>query len=235
MAHLNTVFKANGYTSQCIKPLLRKNYKHRQLQSSATEGEHKPPEEEKRYLCLPYVRGVSERIDRVCKSIDSVKIKTSFKPVKTLTQVLNRVKNKVPNEQRKGVVYEVPCEDCEQSYVGETGRTLKKRIVEHKAAVKKEDNKNGIAVHVKNTKHHIDWDGARVISNEMQYWQRRIVEAISIQTRPQTMNLDCGLKLNDTWQSVLNITPSSPCVLYFHRVVCVFMFIVMFYCLWTFY
>ena len=101
MAHLNTVFKANGYTSQCIKPLLRKNYKHCQLQSSATEGEHKPPEEEKRYLCLPYVRGVSERIDRVCKSIDSVKIKTSFKPVKTLRQVLNRVKNKVPNEQRK--------------------------------------------------------------------------------------------------------------------------------------
>jgi hypothetical protein len=32
--------------------------------------------------------------------------------------------------------------------VGETGRTLKKRIVAHKAAVKKEDNKNGIAVHV---------------------------------------------------------------------------------------
>ena len=58
--------------------------------------------------------------------------------------------------------------------VGQTGRTLKKRIVEHKATVKKEDNKNGIAVHVKNTKHHIDWDGARVISNEMQNWQRRV-------------------------------------------------------------
>ena len=68
------------------------------------------------------------------------------------------------------------------TYVGETGRTLKKRIGEYKAAVKKEDNKNRIAVHVKNTKHHIDWDGARVISNEMQYWRRRVVEAISIYT-----------------------------------------------------
>ena len=86
--------------------------------------------------------------------------------------------------------------------MGETGWTLKKRIVEHKAAVKKEDNKNGIAVHVKNTKHHIDWDGARVISNEMQY---------------------CTFK------------PPLACVLYFYRVVCVFMFIVMFYCSWAFY
>ena len=87
--------------------------------------------------------------------------------------MLTRVKNKTPHEKRKGVVYEIPCEECEQSYVGETGRTLKKRIEEHKTAVKKEDKRNGVAVHVKTTKHQINWEGARVISNETQYWRRR--------------------------------------------------------------
>ena len=35
--------------------------------------------------------------------------------------------------------------DCDTSYIGETGRDLHKRIVEHKAAVRRKDDKNGIA------------------------------------------------------------------------------------------
>ena len=107
-------------------------------------------------------------MDRVCKSIDSVKIKTAIKPVKTLISTGSRTRSPMR------MVYNAPCEDCEHShmYVGETRRTLKKRIGEHKAAVKKEDKRNGIAVHVKN------------ISNETQYLRKGVVEAISIQTRP---------------------------------------------------
>ena len=51
VTHLNTVFKANGYTPQCIEPLLQKKYECHQ--SSATESKQKPPEEENKYLCLP--------------------------------------------------------------------------------------------------------------------------------------------------------------------------------------
>ena len=46
---------------------------------------------------------------------------------------------------------------------------MKKRIGEHKTVVKKEDKRNRVAVHVKTTKHQINSEGARVISNETQY------------------------------------------------------------------
>ena len=101
-------------------------------------------ETQEKWLCLPYVRGVSERIDRVCRTIDTVKIRTAFKPAMTLKRLLTRVKNKVSMEQKKGVVYEVPCGDCEKSYIGETGRTLKKRIDEHKGSVWREDKTMGL-------------------------------------------------------------------------------------------
>ena len=49
-----------------------------------------------------------------------------------MRQALVRVRNRIAPEKKKGVVYEVQCSECEEVYVGETGRTLKKRVSEHK-------------------------------------------------------------------------------------------------------
>ena len=76
-------------------------------------------------MCLPYVKGVSEKIEKICKAINATtKVKAVFKPYRTMRQILMKVKNPVPAEKKKGVVYEIPCQDCPQVYVGETGRTL---------------------------------------------------------------------------------------------------------------
>ena len=53
-----------------------------------------------------------------------------------------QVKQKTPMEKRN-VVYEVPCRDCQLTYIGETRRTMEKRMTEHKYAVKTGDPKNG--------------------------------------------------------------------------------------------
>ena len=103
------------------------------------------------------------------------------------------------------VVYEVPCKECHQTYIGETKRTLKVRLGEHKQAVKHGDPKNGIAVHAHESNHTIDWDGARVKRSGMTgYWQRRTIEAIHIKLSEKTMNLDGGLQLPTVWNPVLN-------------------------------
>ena len=44
------------------------------------------------------------------------------------------------------------------TYVGETGRTLQKWIEEHKSAVRRGDEKNGIAVDVKKTQHDTNYN-----------------------------------------------------------------------------
>ena len=106
-------------------------------------------------------------------------------------------------------MYEIPCEDCAQVYVGETGRTLKKRISEHKQAVKRFDDKNGIAVHHFKHNHRIAWDEATVSPLETSYWRRRVQEAINIRTKKETMNLDCGLTLSNTWLPSLELCRTS--------------------------
>ena len=72
--------------------------------------------------------------------------------------------------------------ECDTSYIGETGRDLHKRIVEHKAAIRRKDD-------------------TKVLEQEPRYWRRRILEAIHIQKN--TSNLDCGLALNAIWTPFL--------------------------------
>ena len=52
-----------------------------------------------------------------------------------------KVKQLTPALDKKGVVYEVPCGECNHVYIDETGRTLRKRLIERKVAVRKCDNK----------------------------------------------------------------------------------------------
>ena len=113
--------------------------------------------------------------------------------------MLVRLKNKTPAEKRKGISCHIPCRDCKQIYVGETGWTLKRRIKEHKPAVRRYNEKNGVAVHVHKHDHQIDWDGASIVMQQQLYWRRRVCEAIYIQSRTNTINLDCGLKLSSSW------------------------------------
>lgn len=99
-------------------------------------------------------------------------------------------------EKIKGVVYKVEC-SCGSTYIGETGRTLEIRLKEHKRAVEKGDNKNGIAVHAnKFPSHIIQWNTCTVLEQEQNWYKRRVKEALMIQKEKRTMNLDNGLSLS---------------------------------------
>ena len=79
-----------------------------------------------------------------------------------MREALVKVKQPTTEPDKKGVVYEVPCGDCNHVYIGETGSTLRKRLTENKAAVKKCDNKNGITVRTWKSGHQVDWESAKV-------------------------------------------------------------------------
>ena len=107
-----------------------------------------------------------------------------------MRSLLVQVKERIPAENQKEVVYEVPCKDCGVKYIGETRRNLKTRMTEHKGAVRRGDEWNGIAVHVYQLQHQSDWESARVRMTAHRYWNRGTLEAIQIQREHHTTNLD---------------------------------------------
>ena len=105
-----------------------------------------------------------------------------------------------PGDKKQGVVYEVPCKDCEAVYIGETGRNLQERIKEHKYVVKRKDENNRIAVQAWSEDHTVNWDEAKIRELEPVTWRRKILEAIHIQQEKRaTTNLDCGTHLSPIW------------------------------------
>ena len=60
--HLQRVFKANGYPNAVVK----RNLKPRPRPTSTTEP---PTDETPPKLFLPYISGISERIDRICRPL----------------------------------------------------------------------------------------------------------------------------------------------------------------------
>ena len=114
-------------------------------------------------VTLPYIQGVSEAIRRVLKDLD---ITTSFRPMTSLRKVLSHPKDPLPPSTRSGVIYQIPCRDCDKSYIGQTGRTLLQRIKEHQRAVKTMNTDNSaLAEHAWNEHHHIAWEVVDQVKN----------------------------------------------------------------------
>ena len=195
MDHLNQVFQANGFPENLVKKTLTTR------PSPLPETpEPQQPDDPPKTLCTPYIRGLSEKIAKVCAPLG---VKPVFRPKRTLKRELMQVKSRTPEQKQTGVVYKIPCKECPEVYVGETKRTLKVRLSEHRQAVKRGDPKNGIAVHVQKTNHCINWEGATVQRRAEGFWLRRTVEAIQIKKATPNMNLDSGLLLPMVWNPIL--------------------------------
>ena len=189
LEHIKTTFIANGYPEGLVRRTLKK--KKRRNDDLIKEGE--------RVLCLPYIKGLSETLQRVCRPLE---VRIRHKATNTLRSLLTRIKTPLPETQKTGVIYEIPCR-CGQVYIGETCKTLIDRMKEHKRPVQKIDTNNSLAVHVKETLHDISWENAKVLQKEQHKIRRKIKEAILIQKTP-CMNMDLGMNVDPIWKDILN-------------------------------
>ena len=141
-------------------------------------------------VTLPYIRHLSECIRRILSPLG---IRTCFRPHCTLRQSLVRVKDPTPAPQRTGAVYRIPCGNCPKVYIGQTSRTLKHRLTEHKRALRSgEAAQSAVAEHAMEEDHIIKWEDSEVVDHNHRYRQRCTLEAWHIRTERHKMNRDEG-------------------------------------------
>ena len=154
---------------------------------------------------VPYIQGLSESIKRILHK--DLGIKTIFTPTRSLRQILSHPKDPIPMSHKSGVVYRIPCEDCEKSYVGQTLRTLDRRIKEHQRSVITGDcDSSALAEHAWSSHHQIAWRDVTILHQHQRWFQRCILESWSIHQVPNLVNRDSGNLPQPYWQ----LTVTSP-------------------------
>jgi predicted GIY-YIG superfamily endonuclease len=91
-------------------------------------------------------------------------------------------KERVPvfDNRQGGGVYVIPCRNCEEGYIGETGRELRERLREHRSDFRKHNTKSPLVLHLDNKGHFPDWDNAKILFQTKDREQRKLLEAATI-------------------------------------------------------
>ena len=131
-------------------------------------------------------------------------IQVHFKENTTIKQIILKPKDRDPKDSKSGLIYSYQCPklDCNEKYIGETGRTLGERRKEH---LKQPSPIHG---HSQATGHPIDNNNFNIIGREDQGQAKTIKESIYIRVNNPTLNQNIGkYNLNHIWDRVLFNTP----------------------------
>ena len=71
------------------------------------------------------------------RNFKNVNVSSSFKPQNKAYNLLCNFKPITPSFNRKGIIYCIPCLNCDSAYIGEAGQTFKTCISENRSAFKK--------------------------------------------------------------------------------------------------
>ena len=111
---------------------------------------------------------------------------SAIKPFNTLKSKLVHPKDKIKKEENSGVVYHIQCDNSDATYVGETKRTLQKRVSEHHRS------SSPVGQHLAERKHTFSDDNVKILHKESNWFRRGVAESIHITEEEPELNRDRG-------------------------------------------
>ena len=104
-----------------------------------------------------------------------------------------RPKDRIPENETTGVVYQVPCVCCPTTYVGQTGRRLDQWLREHCRAVESGDCANSaLTEHTWGHHHPVDWCNTKVLDHHPDIHQGLVLESVHIRSQSDPLNRNNG-------------------------------------------
>lgn len=187
--------KDRGYDPSIVDQCLRKVNKPTNKSSLVKES----TTNKKEIIVLPYV----ESSRKMAKHLKHFGFQVVYKPVLKLQFTM--VKDKISNQNLWGI-YKIPC-ICDQSYIGQTKRSLKFRIKEHENNVKKCNiEKSSIAEHAWSNNHSFQFSSSELLQKSPDIHQLNFLEAWEIHKNRTKIvnNIEIVPNLSDAWKYVID-------------------------------
>ena len=176
---LRKMFVHSGYPLRFFNKQLRIFNKKLEVMETRREKEE---EKKKIYMTLRYYGPQSEIFARKINNLfrnklDSQEILISYKNQRKLVNAFSsRFKKK--NISTFDSVYQIGCNGCDLSYIGQTERQLLTRIKEHNyCTTSKLEEKSSVAKHSIDTGHKINFDSPKILAHEHNTLKRTLLES----------------------------------------------------------
>ena len=190
---------ANDYPSRFVASRLDRAKNRKQQAPSPTSSRRQ--QERITTVVMPFVDDVTQPLQRVLKPLN---IRVVGKPATWKWCLQHLLKNSSNRDEEPGVVYRLICNDCDQTYIGETGRTASTRAKEHASYVRNgRFDMSAAADHAIINQHSLSFKTVQIVDHEPRAARRRVKEALHIRTEKNPMNKDRGLELDPIWFSVV--------------------------------
>ena len=180
---LHSIFHNNGYPNHLIKGVINSTGSDIHPQTRAN------PVDEFRYVKIPYIPALTPKLISVlsCNNIRFARYNCL-----PLGRLFSNTKDPVPALSQSGVVYKIPCGDCEASYIGTTSQYLYKRVNQHKCDCgpdkDKNKNKSALVAHHLLMGHNFDFNGVTILDRERTYTKRMFLEMVHINKEVESIN-----------------------------------------------
>ena len=149
-------------------------------------NEVRRPFDTKNLLVLPY----NENFKNLPLLLKSFGVNVAFKNTTTVKASL--IKNSP--DTIPGVVYRIPCKECNKTYIGQTGKGSELRKKQHKTSIRNGNTDSGIFLHVRDFGHPVDWENSSDMLYCNNFQGRNIIESSFIkQSWGENMNVKPGL------------------------------------------
>ncbi|UYV67089.1 hypothetical protein LAZ67_4003865 [Cordylochernes scorpioides] len=148
-----------------------------------------PRNNSNQYISTCYLPYTESKIT-IARKLKCFGIKTIFRGSPSMASILrNPITKSTDQKQKKDLVYQIPCLNCNSVYIGETSRDLSIRIKEHQRNISKLNPNSLIVDHVRETGHTPDFNNTRILhTNAKTKTQRLILEAIETMKHPKPLN-----------------------------------------------
>ena len=141
--------------------------------------------ENKPYIVVPHMKGLSESCRNICSRHG---IEMYFKGTNTIREHLVHPKDKDNMHKKSKVIYRYKCDrvDCEDEYIGESGKTFTEGFREHMKSP------SHIHDHCNTPGHKVSLDNFSIVGREDQNMARTIKETMLIRVNDPSLNRNIG-------------------------------------------
>ncbi|KYN31257.1 hypothetical protein ALC56_14440, partial [Trachymyrmex septentrionalis] len=169
--------------NQRIKNLIKKTHN---VHNVVTDSD--VTNESTSWLTIPFIPLHTEKFRTVHRNKSDIRV--AFYSPNKMDKYIKVQKDTCPRTSKSNVVYKILCNNCDASYVGQTGRQLKTRIAEHRNHIRhKASPRSVITEHRLLHDHDFQWDNVQILDEEPSYRKHLISEMLHIKKQKNSLNL----------------------------------------------